>query len=157
VVEASVVESERVSVRPLPETRFFNSFPGLLLSVVSLMALTDDQPADWLPADWVLWCGVALGVVLGLRGARMGVYFRADRVIVRGQFLSRSISTKRVVAVRDGMLPSLRWKTGQGRTLASPLLAFAHFFSTLPRYEEHRVQSLKDIRSQVGRAKRRDR
>jgi hypothetical protein len=85
----------------------------------------------------------------------MGVYFKSDHVVVRGQFLSRAVPTKRVLAVRDGMLPTLRWKTASGRTFASPLVAFALFSSTLPRYEEHRLQSLKNIRSQVGRAKRR--
>jgi hypothetical protein len=155
VAEAVAGDNEPVKLRPLPETRFFNMFPGLLLSVVCVMALTDDQPADWLPADWVLWGGAALGVVLGLRGARMGVYFRGDRLTVRGQFLSRSIKTTRVVAVRDGMLPTLKWKTANGRTMASPLVAFANISSMLPRYEEHRVQSLKDIRLEVGRAKRR--
>jgi hypothetical protein len=152
---AVVGDMEPANIRPLPETRVFNMFPGLLLSVVCVMALADDRPADWLPADWVLWGGVALGIVLGLRGARMGVYFRGDRVTVRGQFLSRSVTTRRVVAVRDGILPTLRWRTAKGRTLALPLVAFANIWSTFPRYEEHRVQSLKDIRAEVGRAKRR--
>ncbi len=155
MADAVARDDEPIAIRPLPETRVLTMVPGLLLSVVCAMALTDDRPADWLPADWVLWSGAALGIVLGLRGARMGVYVTGERLTVRGQFLSRSIKATRVVAVRDGAVPTLRWKSANGRTMASPLVAFANLWSMLPRYEEHRVQSLKDIRLEVGRAKRR--
>ncbi|GIH11202.1 hypothetical protein Rhe02_92690 [Rhizocola hellebori] len=121
--------------RPLPVTRAACAVPGAMLIVLApVIALTGWEGAI---LGLVSACG---GVVLAVRGYRMGVTVQPDVVIVRGFLWNRTIPRRSLVEIAD--YPALIWRAESGRMRWTPLTAFMSDGSTLGRYRSHSETSL---------------
>jgi hypothetical protein len=131
--------------RPRLETRVANVLPGLLVAALCLNALAEHEP---LPAP--LWSlGVALGLVLMVRGYRMAVIVGSEWIRVRGLCWSRAVPTASFVTLTGGGLAKLRWKSSVGQVRWTPVLAFSNALASLPRYTEHNRKTIRAVRAEV--------
>ena len=64
---------------------------------VGLVLLTD--PSTGVPSQGFGAALVLLGLVIGIRGARLGIYGRGQQLIVRNQFRTRKVAARDIAAV----------------------------------------------------------
>jgi hypothetical protein len=137
-------------LRPLPVTRVANSVPGLVLVAMAAVLLTDlDNPelSDIPVAVPILFSVVIAlpGIVLAVRGYRLGVLCTDDTVIVRGYL--RTYRVPRVsVIVLDGSV--LIWRGPDGRTMRKLILAFTG--ARMSFVGDHNRECLDRLRCHLG-------
>lgn len=136
-----------VRFRPLPETRVANAVPGIVLVAIGVNVLLEgnDVPRP------LVWLGIALGIVVAVRGFRMAVAVTDDRVVVRGLVTSRSVPVDAVIGVSDTAIPQLRWRGANAAEHRSPIVALADAWGGLARYAEHNRESLRRLRLEITR------
>lgn|SRR5574341_1033683 len=110
-----------MTLRPLRGTRVANSSLGAVLVVPSvILALDPSVPWGW-EAGILL---ALLGVLLAVRGYRLGVHCDDDTITVYGLLWTRTIPKASVIEITD--FPAVRWATESGHVRWTPVIAFNH-------------------------------
>jgi hypothetical protein len=122
----------RVKLRPLLVSRVASAVPGAGIVVAGVGTFSGGTPA--LCAGGIVG-SVLVGVLLAVRGFRLGVDCRDDVVIVRGLVWNRRIPRRAVAAVTD--FPALRWRDERGRIRWTPVIAFAELGGSIPVVARH--------------------
>jgi hypothetical protein len=108
-------------------TRLANCAPGLLLLLPSVFAAL----ASPVGVDTVIAGILAIpGVVVIVRGYRIGVTVTGDAVVIRNWFRSRTVERRSVLGLT--YYPAVRWTSASGRKRWTPIMAFADFYSIQP-------------------------
>jgi hypothetical protein len=106
-------------LRPLRITRFANGVPGVFIVLMTLgLGSGRPVPLSWLPTVILL----AVGVVLAVRGYRMGVRYDDTAVTVYGLLRTRVILKASIVEITP--FPAVRWRAASGRLRWTPVTAF---------------------------------
>jgi hypothetical protein len=129
-----------VEIRPLLITRIASMLPGGVLigfGVEWWFEATGDRD---LVGAVVL---AAVGVVLAVRGYRLAVRYDSETLTVRGMFRSRRIQKS---SIRDiTVFPAVRWSSRSGRTVWTPIIAFAELNTVIPPVERRNEQAIGEL------------
>ncbi|MFU8873832.1 PH domain-containing protein [Micromonospora sp. SL4-19] len=120
-----------MELRPLLATRIANTAPG---AAVALLA----WPLAEELAGYAALAGlvpVAVGAALSVRGYRMSVSVGRERITVRGLLRSRTIPREDIESLTS--YPALKWRSGSGRHVYTPLTAFWEAPGVLSAVQAH--------------------
>lgn len=95
--------------------------PALLAILVAWMAAQRGMPA------WLLATILIVGALLAVRGYRMGVTCTDSALVVRGMFLTRTISRSAITSIHEDVrtIPRVVWRNKSGMSRWSPIWVFA--------------------------------
>jgi len=96
---------------------------------------------------WLLAAILVVGAILGVRGYRMGVTCTDSALVVRGMFLTRTISRSAITSVHEEArtIPRVMWRAENGKSRWVLLLAFAVNKEELPFTRRLKVSQLSKI------------
>lgn len=126
-------------------SRIANTVPGMSVLVVG-GGLSLNGPVAL--AGPGVAASVLVGVLLAVRGYRLGVDSRGDVVVVHGLLRSRRIPRAALAAVT--VFPAFRWRDGRGRTRWTPVIAFADLSGSIAVVEQHNQKCI-DLLEQLVR------
>jgi hypothetical protein len=129
-----------VELRPLLITRIANVLPGGVLAGFGV--------EWWFQAtgDWQhLGAAVltAAGAILAVRGYRVGVRYENETLTVRGIFRSRKISRSSISSITA--LPAVRWSSKSGRSVWTPIIAFAELDTVIPPVARRNEEAIEEL------------
>jgi hypothetical protein len=126
-------------LRPQPVNRVANAMPGAALAALGFATLL--HGAGLGKAGGV---GIPLGLLLALRGYRMGAETRSGSVIIWGMLRTRVIPRDAIAEITD--FPAVVWTDLVGNRRWSPLLAFQTPSRALPGIAEHHAACAQRLR-----------
>jgi hypothetical protein len=137
-------------------TRIANAALGLALGALG-MGFCLDRPGSPTGVPLVAGAGVsaAAGLLIAIRGYRMGARYGPDGIEVRGYILSRRIEKKRITDITS--FPAVRWTTAAGRRRWTPIIAFAGSAQTLPFVAKHNEACIDRLQNWDDKRRLRDR
>ena len=99
--------------------RFANAVPGLGVVVVAASQLSHT-------AVWALFTLGAVGIILMVRGYRMGVRCSESEVVVFGLLHTQTIAKSAITSANTDMagFPSLSWQTNANSRRWTPIIVF---------------------------------
>lgn len=136
-----------VRLEPLPVTRVANAALGALVAVTGVFLVVDAALPDLARLAGVLVA--AAGVVLAVRGWRLGVMCERGEVAVRGLLRTPTIPRDAVIELTD--FPALRWRSTGPLPGWTPIVAFLGSPRVLPRIERHNDEQLRRLRRWLKR------
>ena len=135
-----------MELHPLRATRVANAVPGLMLAVAGVGLLSDDGLTLLARAALAL-ATLVLGLVLVVRGYRLGVNCSANVLTVHGYCRTRAIPRPQITSISD--FPAVIWRTQDDRNRWTPIIAFAIPGRALRTYKEHAEQCTELLRRWV--------
>src|SRR4051794_21598784 len=103
-----------------------NLLPGGVLLGFGLAWCFDTTDGRYRVSAAVL---ATLGVLLMIRGYRLGVRYDRETLTVRGMFRTRKIQKSTIREITA--FPAVRWSSQSGRTMWTPIIAFAELSTVI--------------------------
>jgi hypothetical protein len=121
-------------------TRIANMLPGSVLIGLGVDWWFEATGDRYLVGAAVL---ATVGVVLAVRGYRLGVRYDGATLTVRGMFRSRKIQKS---SIRDiTVFPAVRWSSSSGRTVWTPIIAFAELDTVIAPVARRNEQAIEKL------------
>ncbi|HEX5994589.1 MAG TPA: hypothetical protein VFY84_05550 [Jiangellales bacterium] len=130
-----------MTLRPLLVTRVANTMPGVCVAVLGGATWLDPEIVQ---QHLIAVLAVLTGVVLAVRGYRLGIECTGEQATVHGYLRTRTVPRSSVIQVTS--FPALRWRRPGGRIRWTPVLAFAEVGGVLPVVSRHNEQCTDRLR-----------
>ena len=129
-----------MELRPLLITRIANMLPGSVLIGLGVEWWFEATVDRYLVGAAVL---AAVGVIVAIRGYRVGARYDGETLTVRGMFWSRKIHRSRIRDITE--FPAVRWFRRSGRTVWTPIIAFAELNTVIPPVARRNEQAIEEL------------
>ena len=129
-----------MELRPLLITRVASMLPGAVVIGFGVEWWFDATAGAERLGAAVL---AAVGVTVAIRGHRLGVRYDSKTLTVRGMFRTRRISKSTIRGIT--VFPAIRWTTRSGRTMWTPIIAFAELGRVLPPVASRNEEAIEEL------------
>lgn len=127
-------------------TRIASMLPGGVLVGLGIEWWFEATADRYLARAAVL---AAVGVILAIRGYRLGVRCDSDTFTVRGIFRSRTIDRSMILDITA--FPAVRWTSRSGTTIWTPIIAFAEPGTVIASVANRNEQAIAELERWHGK------